>query len=96
MTTFSEQCIRAVNEETNSHGLPPFEFKLVKGRKENYWRASSVHRKPLIEIYIYKDEAGYMLDGKRWIVFEHPDFSTERELIQIFVASVIGEMTKSA
>jgi len=94
MTNFPEQCIRAVNEAAVSSGLPPFEFKLVEGRKENYWRAAPSHERPFIELYVYADEAGYMLDGKRWIIFECPDFSTEQELIQKFVSSVIGEVAK--
>jgi hypothetical protein len=96
MTTFSEQCIGAVNEAAVTQGFPPFEFKLVEGRKENYWRAAPFHEKPFIELYVYEDEAGYMLDGKEWIIFERPDFSTEQELIQQFVASVIDEVTKPA
>ena len=94
MTTFSEQCIQAVNAAAVSSGLPPFEFKFVEGRKENYWRAEPSHEKPFIELYVYADEAGYMLDGKKWIIFERPDFSTEQELIQQFVSGVIGEVAK--
>ena len=94
METFPEKCIRTVNEAAVSFGLPPFEFKLVEGRKENYWRATPVQGKSFIELYVYKDEAGYMLDGREWIIFERPDFSTDQELIQQFVSSVIDEVAE--
>lgn len=96
MNTFSEKCIQAVNEAAISSGLPPFEFRFIEGRKENYWRADPPPENPFIELYVYNDEAGYMLDGKRWIIFERPDFSTEQELIQRFVTSVIDEVAKPA
>lgn len=95
MTNFSENCIQAVNEAMVSAGLPPFVFELIKGRKEDYWRACPSRKMPFIEIYVYKDEAGYMLNGKEWFIFERPDFSTEPELIRQFVSGVVGEVTRN-
>jgi len=96
MENFSELCMQTLNDAATSAGLPPFEFRFIEGRKENYWRSTPLLGKPFIDIYVYRDEAGYMLDGKEWIIFEHPDFSTKQELIQRFVTSVVNEMVKPA
>jgi len=94
MTNFSEQCIQAVNSAAVSSGLSPFDFELVEGKKEDYWHSKPSREKPFIELYVYSDEAGYMLNDSEWTIFERPDFETEQELIDRFVASVVNQLMR--
>lgn len=94
MTKFEYQCIQAINDAVVSSGLSPFDFELVEGKKENYWHTKPYQKNPSIELYVYSNEAGYMLNGSEWTIFERPDFPGEQELIQSFVASVLGQITK--
>ncbi|MBN1960883.1 MAG: hypothetical protein JW841_08045 [Deltaproteobacteria bacterium] len=41
-----------------------------------------------IVIYVYTNEAGWML-GKHWQPFERPDFKSDEELISAFITEVI-------
>lgn len=94
MTIFSDQCIQAVNSAVVSSGLSPFDFELVQGKKEDYWHSKPSQEKPFIELYVYGNEAGYMLNGSEWIIFERPDFATEQELIRRFVAAVVDKLRR--
>jgi hypothetical protein len=94
MTIFSEQCIQAVNSAVISSGFSPFDFELVQGKKEDYWHSKPSQEKPFLELYVYTNEAGYMLNGSVWIIFERPDFATEQELIHRFVGAVIDKLAR--
>lgn len=57
------------------------EFVRTEGRNEAYYKKSVLIRTRTIEIFVYLDEAGFMIDGRHWHVYEKADFPTDEELI---------------
>ncbi|MBK8275058.1 MAG: hypothetical protein IPK92_04260 [Nitrospira sp.] len=60
-------------------------FQEVVGRRETYLRTTVKTLQHIIEIYIYEDEAGYMLEGGDWTIYEKPDYSSSDELLMSFL-----------
>ncbi len=66
-------------------GLPDIEFKEIVGKRESYYKLDLEHGSHKFEIYVYTDEAGFMIDGHNWIICERPDYSNDEELINSFI-----------
>jgi len=64
------------------------DFEKIVGKTETYFRATVEGPNHALEVYVYQDEAGYMLDGKRWTIFEKPDYRSENELLEAFLKSL--------
>jgi hypothetical protein len=64
------------------------DFQEVVGKRETYLKATAKAPRQVVEIYIYEDEAGYLLEGGEWTIFEKPDYSSSGELIETFLASL--------
>lgn len=60
----------------------------VDGNRETYFIVQLSQTEETIELFIYTDEAGVMIRGKEWTIFEAPDFDNENELI----AAVAGHV----
>lgn len=56
-----------------------------EGRDELYYHAKISLVDSVIDIYIYEDEAGYMLNNKDWKIFERPDYKSVDILIGEFL-----------
>lgn len=41
-------------------------------------------------MFIYDNEAGIMINGTTWTIFESPDFDSEELLVAAFQSHVIG------
>lgn len=82
MNAFQRECIDATERLLSSRGVA-FEvpFQEITGQHENYYKADIGAEDHLVEIYVYVDECGYMVDANEWRIFERPDFATEQELI---------------
>jgi hypothetical protein len=93
MTSFPERCIVDLHKEMASRRLKSVEFKLVQGKHEAYQYAKVVQKDLLVELYVYTDEAGCMLDERDWKIFEKQDFFDDNKLIRQFVAYVISVLT---
>jgi hypothetical protein len=57
------------------------DFKKVVGQKETFFQGQIDN----IDIYIYSDEAGFMINNKDWVICEKPDYSSQEELINNFL-----------
>jgi hypothetical protein len=69
-------------------GVRHRDFEKVVGKKEIYFKLTAEGPNHVLEIYVYQDEAGYMLDGKRWTIFEKPDYRSESDLQKAFLSSL--------
>jgi hypothetical protein len=85
MTNFQHNLIEKSKPILKDISGQEIEFQEITGKKEFYFKTSLKIGKTLVDIYIYKDEAGYMLNSKDWIMFEKPDYQDENELIQSFI-----------
>ncbi len=61
------------------------DFQEVVGKRETYLKATVKAPQHLLEVYIYEDEAGYLLEGGEWTIFEKPDYSSSGELLNTFL-----------
>ena len=60
-------------------------FHEVVGKRETYLKATVKAPQDVLEIYLYEDEAGYLLESGEWIIFEKPDHSSSAELLNAFL-----------
>lgn len=88
--SFPERCIGALANALASYRLPPVEFSVVQGAREEYWYAQVLQKDLLVELYVYLDEAGCALNKDEWKIFEKWDFSDDNDLIREFVVYVIS------
>ncbi len=89
LTDFQKNLLRDV--ESLLGNIPHLErgaFQEVVGKRETYLKATVKAPRHVVEIYIYEDEAGYLLEGGEWTIFEKPDYSSPDELIRTFLASL--------
>ncbi len=93
MTAFQEKCISTLNAAREAMGKSAVEFCPVEGRAQKYLLAKVKHRDESFDIYIYEDEAGFMKNGTDWTIFERPDFSCDKKLIESFVDSVMSALS---
>ncbi|MGH9199420.1 MAG: hypothetical protein ACRD1T_27280 [Acidimicrobiia bacterium] len=88
-TPFQKECRQAC-EAVLSEILPGWhaEFVLVTGKHESYYKAEVHAGARSLGIFIYDDEAGFLIDGKDWSGFEKPDYRDSADLIDAFSSSV--------
>ncbi len=67
-------------------------FREVVGRRETYLRTTVKTLQHIIEIYIYEDEAGYLLEGGDWTIYEKPDYFSSDELVMSFLKGLRKEL----
>lgn len=96
-TAFQSEALRraaAVSEDLEA--LEPAETEWINGKEESYgkltWRFSPAR---IIEAYVYTDEAGVMVNGREWTVFEGPDYATQKDLLDAFI-SYLHDTLRSA
>ena len=86
MTPFQEKCIQKCKDYLESNtSLKNIVFDLIEGKTENYYFSKLEIGKHLLEIFIYSDEAGCMVDNNSWIICERPDYKKDDELIEAFI-----------
>ena len=74
-----EGCARILGPEWTPGGL----FKSVDGRTR-YWKAEGSIAGHPIEVFVYDDQAEFIIDGKGTIC-EWPDFDSLKDLVQKFL-----------
>lgn len=89
MTNFQKKCIKEVIYTLAEYGLGEVHPQL-RGNKEKYYLISLDLGKSKIELYVYEDEAGIMLEDNRWIIFEKPDYKSDDKLINDFIVKLKG------
>lgn len=89
MTPFQSKCINACRSILEAElGLPDVIFAETVGKRETYYKFAFRQARYMIEIYIYIDEAGFMIDGHDWRICERPDYSSDEELITAFTSKL--------
>lgn len=97
ITGFQERCLDGCrNIFGQIAALRYGEFAKIVGKRETYFKATAEGPSHALEVYVYQDEAGYMLDGKRWTIFEKPDHRSENELIEAFLKSLREKLLEIA
>lgn len=89
LTDFQKSLLQDVENILRS--LPDLEwggFQEVVGKRETYLKATTKAPSHVVEIYIYEDEVGYLLEGGEWTIFEKPDYSSPIELVRAFLSSL--------
>jgi hypothetical protein len=54
------------------------------GKRESYNIVQFVRGEDTVELFIYVNEAGIMVNANDWTIFEAPDFESEEELIEAY------------
>jgi|SRR6266403_2109000 len=97
ITGFQERCLDGCrNIFGQISALRYGEFAKIVGKRETYFKTTAEGPSHALEVYVYQDEAGYMLDGKRWTIFEKPDYRSENELLEAFLKSLRGKLLEIA
>ena len=89
ITGFQERCLEECKNIFRQIAAPRYgDFEKIVGKRETYFKATAEGPNHALEVYVYQDEAGYMLDGKRWTIFEKPDYRSENKLLEAFLKSL--------
>lgn len=83
MNEFQRNCIAEILVLFKELKIPEPLFKEIEGRSEQYYLARAVSDGRSLDIYVYEDEVGMMVDEK-WTVCEKPDSRSFQELIKQF------------
>ena len=84
---FQRKCIEATERRMDAVGLKVV-FDYFEGNTESYYKATTKTDARALEMFVYTDEAGFMINGTEWHVFEKPDYPNEEELIGRFLADL--------
>ncbi|OGW51435.1 MAG: hypothetical protein A2V62_03355 [Nitrospirae bacterium RBG_19FT_COMBO_58_9] len=94
LTNFQRDALHEVqNLFASTPNLELSSFQEVVGKKETYLKATVKAAQHILEVYLYEDEAGYLLEGGEWTIFEKPDYSTSSELLGAFLASLNDKLS---
>lgn len=91
MTDFQTACLEAVQALLSTKGEPS-EPEEVQGSEEFYLRLRIPAPGKEIELYIYEDEAGYLVNGD-WHIRESQDYKYPQELISRLLEDLEQELT---
>jgi hypothetical protein len=80
MNDFQSKCINKCKDV-----IRDIQFVEIIGKSETYYKADINHNNQFLEIYVYNDEAGVMIDKENWTIFEKPDYDSPDELIKSFI-----------
>lgn len=81
---FQETCMTRTVRLLEEARLPA-RFEKIKGKREAYHRALLSLGGHSLEVYVYRDEAGFMVNGSEWTICERPDYDGEEALIEAFL-----------
>lgn len=89
LTNFQEKSRKEV--EAFLQHIPEIEFKnfqQITGKKETYLKSNVTSSRHSVEVFIYEDELGYLIDGGEWVIFERADYDVSSELLKAFMAGL--------
>lgn len=90
---FQEACMRKAVKILEEAGLPA-RFERVDGEHEAYYRVAGTVGTQTMEVYVYRDEAGFMVNGQEWTICERPDYDGDDALIEAFLEKLQGRIQK--
>lgn len=93
MTLFQEKCISECMTFFQSIGLHAA-FNKAAGREEEYYITSITADSTVVDVYIYVDEAGVMVNKTDWLSCERPDFDSDTELISALIHKISEVLSK--
>lgn len=85
LTKFQNECLKRFKSLLSEFSIVYSDYKRVKGKSEDYCYSTLNFNSQFIEVYIYEDEVGYMINKKEWSIFESPDYATKENLINAFI-----------
>lgn len=92
LSPFQSRCAVEVERLLGENDLS-FDRQYVMGREESYL-VFEVETTGTLKIYVYDDEAGFFL-GKRWHIWEAPDYEESQELLDAFLDGLRSAIKKS-
>lgn len=81
-TDFQKKCMQDTIILVKRITGKQIDFKKTIGRKETFYQGQIND----VDIYIYSDEAGFMLNNKDWVICEKPDYDSQEELMKDFLS----------
>ena len=97
MNDFQQDIIRASTQLLNSLSIhSDINFEHIYGHAVDYYMAAIyISETLMITIYVYSDgEAGFEINGQKWIMFEKEDYASQADLVMAFInkiAIVVGK-----
>jgi hypothetical protein len=89
LTPFQVKCIDECRVFLRDYlKLTDIAFQETVGKREAYFKTALSLAAHKFEIYIYIDEAGFMIDGHNWTICERPDYSNDEDLIKSFISKL--------
>jgi hypothetical protein len=85
MTDFQEMLIEKSKVVLESIVGQEIDFKNVIGKKESYYYTTCNIKNYSVEVYVYEEEAGFMINGNNWTICEKPDYDSEEKLLESFL-----------
>ena len=96
MNSFQKKCSQRCEQLLRQANVQFSKPIRVDGRRETYFIIQfSLNSGNVVELFIYANEAGAMIDGKEWTIFEAPDFDSEEALIAAYAEHVAGLLRPS-
>ena len=89
ITDFQKGCTQRVKSLIQEVTGKKIDFKEVIGRKETFYQFQFNN----IDIYVYSDEAGFMLNNKDWVICEKPDYDSQEELMKDFLSRLRNQIS---
>ncbi len=95
MNKFQEKCWSGC-ERLLSDAHMPFTGPIrIDGKRETYFIVQFLLNADAVELFVYVNEAGVMINAKDWTVFETPDFESGDLLIDAYQKHVAQLLSKA-
>lgn len=95
MNKFQEKCWSGCERLLRNSTIPFTGPIRVDGKRETYFIVQFLLNANAVELFIYVNEAGVMVNSKEWTVFEAPDFESGDLLIDAYETHVAQLLKKS-
>jgi len=90
-TNFQKNCVLKCKKFFQEENIS---FEKIIGGSETYYKAFLKVKKHTIELYVYDDEAGFMIDGQDWTIYEQPDYPSGDQLVSTFITGLSKTISK--
>lgn len=93
MNKFQEKCWSKCERLLRDTTIPFTGPIRVDGKRETYFIVQLMANADAVELFVYVNEAGVMVNSKDWTVFEAPDFESSDLLIDAYQKHVAKLLT---
>jgi len=90
MNTFQIKCWNSCKELLEKFSVSFEEPLRVHGKSEDYYVIKFFINENSIELFMYVNEAGIMVNENDWSIVESPDFDSDDELIDALNKNLSG------